>query len=128
MGWCRPSCGDSRTLDLRKRVPARCARRYAARAIPASLRSRGDRLRHGLASLRQRFLVDERAPLPVVQVALLLGQPVRVAFDEAALEKPARCARREDEQPRELELLRPLLDFVQECLAISFTPEIGMHG
>src|SRR2546426_12543846 len=79
-------------------------------------------------SLRQRFLVHEGAPLPVVKVALLPRQPIRIAFDEAALEKPPRCARGKDEQPRELELLRPLFDLVQESLAISSAPEIGMHG
>src|SRR5260370_13302790 len=80
------------------------------------------------AALRQRLLVHQRAPLPVVKIALLLRQAGEVAFDEATLEKPARRARREDEQPRELELLRPLLDLAQEGLAISSAPEIGSHG
>src|SRR5438552_18963031 len=76
-------------------------------------------------SLRERFLVDERTTLPVVQVALLLGEPPRIAFDKAALEEPAGGARRQHDQTREPELPRALLDLVQQRLAITFAAKIG---
>src|SRR5438445_7289617 len=52
------------------------AARAATRLARSPLRFARGGPRHGLASLRQRFLVHERAPLPVVKVALLPRQPV----------------------------------------------------
>src|SRR5690349_17917321 len=56
--------------------------------------------------LERAFLVDQRATLPVVEVALLLRQPRRVAFHEAALDEPAGRARGQDEQARQAQLAR----------------------
>src|ERR1700737_4619639 len=70
----------------------------------------------------QRLFVDERAPLPVVEIALLFGKRRRIAFDE-----PTRGARGEHEQARKPELASALLDLVQERLAVPFAAEIGIH-
>src|ERR1700682_3500465 len=75
----------------------------------------------------QRLFVDERAPLPVVEIALLFGKRRRIAFDEPALDEPARGARGEHEQARKPELASALLDLVQERLAVPFAAEIGIH-
>src|SRR6266496_2190498 len=76
----------------------------------------------------QSLLVDQRSALPVIEVALLARQPRRRAFDEAALEKPAGGAGRQHEESRELELLRALLDLVQERFTVAFAPKVGMYG
>src|SRR5690348_9005879 len=79
------------------------------------------------ARLIERSFVDQRAALPVVQVALLAREARRRALDEAALEKPSGGARRQHEEPRELELLRPLLDLVQQRGSVAGTAEVRMH-
>src|SRR6476661_1900956 len=78
--------------------------------------------------LDQAFFVDQRAPLPVVEVALLLRQARRLALDETALDEPAGSPCGQDQQARQAKLARALLDFMEQRLAVAFAPEVGMHG
>src|SRR6202158_3813597 len=90
------------------------------------------KLSHGMQRARcdasgHRFFVDQRAALPVVEIALLFGEPCRIAFDESSLDEPSRGSRGEHEQARKPELASALLDLVQERLAVPFAAEIGVH-
>src|ERR1700680_5022251 len=100
---------DKTLLSDEKEIIAR----YSARRVPCD-------------GSGKRLFVDQRAALPVVQIALLFGKPCRIAFDESAFDEPSRGARSEHEQARKLELARALLDLMQERLAVPFAAEIGV--
>src|SRR5438105_4435149 len=90
------------------------------------------KLSHGMRWARchgsgECFFVDQRAALPVVEIALLFGKPRGVAFDESALDEPSRSSGGEHEQARKPELAGALLDLVQERLAVPLAAEIGVH-